>query len=100
MKKSLLTRGLAIGMICTMAFSCACGKKKDNTETDTVVPADKIDREHVYTMEDMVLPGDKNYYIDSCCSNKDSFFVMARDIGGNDYSIKLFKMSYDNQEIT
>ena len=99
MKRGLLTRGLAIGMICSMAFSCACGKKNNNGNTDTVVPAAKIDRDHVYRMEDFVLPVDGDCYVSGCSSTKDGLYVMANISSGDDSIKKLFKISYADQEV-
>lgn len=100
MKKSLLTRGLAIGIACSMAFLCACGKKKDNnTGTDTVVPAAQIDRDHVFSMEDVVLPVD-NYSVNGCSTNKDSIFFMAGINSDENYEKKLFRMDFADQKIT
>ncbi|WP_026527651.1 ABC transporter substrate-binding protein [Butyrivibrio sp. VCD2006] len=99
MNKSLLTRGLAIGMICPMAFLSACGKKNETVSEDKVATEAVIDRDHVYTMDDLVLPLEGDINVNGFCSGKDGIYTLVNTYGGEESKTAILKISYEDGEV-
>jgi ABC-type glycerol-3-phosphate transport system substrate-binding protein len=96
MRKGRLAKIMAIGMVCAMAFLSACGKK------DTVIteggdrPAKEIDKDHVYSFENVDIPVSGNCSISRVCAGEDSLYAIAYVYSEDSMgSTKLFRMPFD-----
>ncbi|SDB58689.1 ABC transporter substrate-binding protein [Butyrivibrio sp. INlla16] len=98
MNKYAIRRGIAIGMVCSMAFLCACGKKKEEVSGDTVQTKAQIDKDHIFTMDDIELPMEGDYGVNKCCTTKDGLYVLATTYGEESETNKLFKVSFETGE--
>ena len=92
MRKERLFRFLTISAVCSMAFLCACGKKKEDTIISTQNIAGETDTDHVYNLENIELPIEEKYYINSMGKGKDYFFLVANTLAGENSENKLFKV--------
>ncbi|WP_026493175.1 ABC transporter substrate-binding protein [Butyrivibrio sp. XPD2002] len=96
MRKGRLAKIMAIGMVCSMAFLSACGKK------DTVIteggdrPAKEIDKDHIYSFENVDIPVSGNCSISRVCEGEDSLYAIAYVYSEDSMgSTKLFRMPFD-----
>ncbi|WP_044915978.1 ABC transporter substrate-binding protein [Butyrivibrio sp. WCE2006] len=99
MKKSFWKKGLTMGMVCTMVFTSACGKKETAPEQEKTKVESKIDKDHVYRMEDIELPVNGDSYIQNCCTTKENFYTLVDFYGGDEDEISLLKMGFDTENV-
>lgn len=99
MRKGRLTKALAVGIVCSMAFLSACGKKSGVITEGGDRPAKEIDKDHVYSFENVDIPVEGNCNVNRVCANKDCLYASVYNYDNFDGAIKLFKMPYETGEM-
>ncbi|WP_029320150.1 ABC transporter substrate-binding protein [Butyrivibrio sp. AE3004] len=98
MRKGRLVKGLAIGMVCSMAFLCACGKKSNVITEGVDRPATEIDKDHVYSFEDLDFSMAEDCHIQTVCTSKDNLYVQGYQYNEAESSFVFFKMPFATGE--
>ena len=88
-----------MGMVCAMVFTSACGKKETTPEQEKTNVESRIDKDHVYRMEDIELPVNGDSYIQNCCTTKENFYTLVDFYGEDEDEISLFKMRFDTENV-
>ncbi|SDB53035.1 ABC transporter substrate-binding protein [Butyrivibrio sp. INlla16] len=101
MKREKIIRGIAIVTACSMAFLCACGKKKEQTVISTTTAATEADnRDCIYNLENIELPTEGKYSLNAMNKGKDYFFLIANMYDTETSEKKLFKVALKSGEIS
>ncbi|WP_044914930.1 ABC transporter substrate-binding protein [Butyrivibrio sp. WCE2006] len=99
MRKGRLVKAAAIGMVCSMAFLSACGKKEGVITEGGDRPAKELDKDHVYSFEDIDIPTDKNSNVSKVCANKNGLFLSIYNYDAEAGDMKFYRFPYETGEM-
>ncbi|WP_026657119.1 ABC transporter substrate-binding protein [Butyrivibrio sp. AC2005] len=98
MRKGQLAKVMAIGLVCSMAFSSACGKKSGVITEGGDRPAKEIDKDHVYSFESVDIPAEGDSNVSNVCAGKDSLYATVYNYNSESGYMKLYKIPFDTVE--
>ncbi|WP_408070328.1 extracellular solute-binding protein [Butyrivibrio sp. JL13D10] len=98
MRKDRFAKVIAMGLVCSMAFLSACGKKDGVIAEGGDRPATEIDKDHVYSFEDVDIPVGKNSSLVKVCANKDSLLASVYDYSSETGHNSFYKVPFETGE--